>query len=467
MIHKAVLISFLTFVFAASAQNKKPLYDNDYLTKEFHQSRRTALIEKMPEGSVAFFFSAPEKIRSNDVEYQFKQDPDFYYLTGCRETNSMLVIFKDEQDVDDALTHEILFIQDKNIFEERWTGVRMGRDSAKKTLGFKCTKNASDFADFKIDLKKFKTILYTDKFYDVPDDKTDRGDLASLIKHLKLKIEISEAKTNLTDLSLIMAELRQNKMPEEIVLMRKAIKMTCDAHREVMKALEPGMTEYQSQAIMEYMFKKNGSEYPGYPCIVGGAENSCILHYTTNRRKLQKGELLLMDCGAEYHDYSADVTRTIPVSGKFSPEQKIIYNIVLDAQMAGIKKCIAGNDFRDPHKEAYKIIGQKLSELGIIKNPNEAIKYFFHGTSHYLGLDVHDAGLYNALEPNQVITVEPGIYIPAGSNCDPKWWNIGIRIEDDILITTGAPENLSAGVPKIIDEIEALMKQESVFNLIR
>jgi len=234
-----------------------------------------------------------------------------------------------------------------------------------------------------------------------------------------------------------------------------------------MKALVPGMKEYQAQGVVEYMFKKEGSEYVGYPSIVGGGENSCILHYETNRKKLDPGNLLVIDAGAEYHGYTADVTRTLPVDGTFSYEEKAIYNIVLEAQEAGIKASREGAEFRAPHNAAAAIIQKGLQDLGIIKNPEDYLKYFFHGTSHYLGLDVHDAGNYGKLAPNTIITVEPGIYIAAGSDCDPKWWNIGVRIEDDVLITASDPEILSGSLPKTIPEIEALMKQESLFNKIR
>ncbi|HEY6159560.1 MAG TPA: aminopeptidase P N-terminal domain-containing protein [Bacteroidia bacterium] len=452
----------------AQAQKKVSLYDTDELSKEFHQGRREALRQRLPDSSMALFFAAPEKTRSNDVEYTYKQDPDFDYLTGLEESNSLLIIFKDMQDFDGMAVDEILFIQDKNPMEERWTGKRLGPDSAKAKLGFKLVKNSSEFADYtKINFAKFRTVMWDDKFHDVEDDADNRGDLASLLKHFKVKLEVTGTKVNKDDLKYIMAGLREVKLPDEIVLMRKVIKMSCDGHKEVMKALEPGYTEYQAQGIAEYIFKKNGSEFPGYPTISGGCENTCTLHYTTNRRKLQKGDLLLLDAGAEYHGYSADITRTIPVSGKFTNEQKLIYNIVLEAQKAGIAMCRQGNNFRDPHEAAQKVIEQKLMELGIIKDPKEAFRYFFHGTSHYLGLDVHDAGLYGHLAPGNIITVEPGIYIPAGSPCDPKWWNIGVRIEDDVLITSGDPEVLSAAAPKTVEEIESLMKQESVFNLIK
>jgi Xaa-Pro aminopeptidase len=247
-------------------------------------------------------------------------------------------------------------------------------------------------------------------------------------------------------------------------LLSKAIKITCDAHLDLMKSLEPNMTEYKAQALIEFGFKFNGSEYVGYPSIVGNAENTCILHYITNRRKFENNSLLVVDAGAEYHGYTADVTRTLPVNGKFSDEQKKIYDLVLKAQEAGINVCKKGNNFRDPHNAAVDVIKKGLLELKIIEQPNDFQEYFFHGTSHYLGLDVHDAGTYGKLKPNSVITVEPGIYISEGSPCDKKWWNIGVRIEDDILITDSEPINLSGNLPKKTEEIEKVMKEVGILN---
>ena len=221
------------------------------------------------------------------------------------------------------------------------------------------------------------------------------------------------------------------------------------------------MKEYEAEAIIEYIFKKNGAEYPGFPTIMGSGENSCVLHYVSNRKTMKGANLLVSDVGAEYHGYTADVSRTIPVDGHFSEEEAIIYNIVYDAQKAGIEASRAGNRFWDPNIAATTVISQRLIKLGLIKRPIELRRYFMHGTSHYLGLDVHDKGTYGELQPNTVITVEPGIYIAEGSPCDPKWWNIGVRIEDDVLITDGDPEVISDCVPKTIEEIEKLMEENS------
>ncbi len=295
-------------------------------------------------------------------------------------------------------------------------------------------------------------------------DSDEKMDLAGLVADFKQKTGGYLDKYDSSKAAKCMAQLRQFKKPEEVALMQKAIDMTIDGFKEMMRAVEPGFTEFQAQAIVEYYMKMNGSEYPGYPSIVGGAANSCVLHYTFNRKKLNSNDVLLVDMGAEYHGYTADITRTIPVNGKFSEEQKLIYQLVYDAQQAGFQECKPGYNFKDPHYAAYKVIANGLKKLGIIKSEDEAKTYFMHSTSHYLGLEVHDAGTYGELKPNQVITVEPGIYIPENADCDKKWWNIGIRIEDDVLITNDGFRVMSQSLPSKIEEIELLMKEESTFT---
>lgn len=439
-------------------------YDQDLLSKEFHKMRRDELRNLMPDSSVAVFFSNPVRNRSNDVNFQYHQDPNFYYLTGLREPNALLLVFKGVQDFDSLITNELLFVQDRDAKREIWDGRRLGKKGANEVLGFQTALVNNQFADFKIDFSKYKKVFFIPLDEGHHDDKGDRGDLSSLMNHFNKKIDGLGKRADGKKLWDLMASLREVKHKEELELLRKAVTMTCLAQVELMKALEPGMTEYQAQGIIEYYFKKYGSEHPGFPSIIGGGENSCILHYTTNRKPLYNKDMLVVDVGAEYHGYTADVTRTLPVKGKYSEEQKTIYNIVLEAQNAGIKACKAGNRFWEPNIMATQVIQRRLLGLGIIKKPNDVNKYFMHGTSHYLGLDVHDAGLYGNLVPGNVITVEPGIYIPEGSDCDPKWWNIGVRIEDDILITNGEPENLSESAPRTIEEIEKLMKEISIFN---
>ncbi|MEO8760306.1 MAG: aminopeptidase P N-terminal domain-containing protein, partial [Bacteroidia bacterium] len=425
----------------------------------FHKVRRDALREKMAPKSVAVVFASAVRNRSNDVDFQFSQDPNFYYLSGLIEPDAVLLIFKEPQTIDSIITSEIIYVQPRSPRDESWTGKRLGIDGVKKQLGFENVYNNEAFADLNLDFKKFEKIYHSTLNNDVRDDKGDSGDLFSLIKIFNEKTKDLQTKDYYTFYAL-MADLREIKLPQELIQLRKAIDITCASHLELIKKLESNMTEYQAQAIVEYGFKYNGSEYVGYPSIVGAGENSCILHYITNRKKLTKNDLMVVDAGAEYHGYTADVTRTLPVSGKFSEEQKQIYNLVLKAQMAGIETCKDGSLFRAPHNAAVDIIKKGLMDLGITSSPNEFAKYFFHGTSHYLGLDVHDVGNYGRLKAGQVITVEPGIYIPENSACDKKWWNIGVRIEDDVLITNDAPDVLSGKLPKTVEEIEQLMKKK-------
>jgi Xaa-Pro aminopeptidase len=265
-----------------------------------------------------------------------------------------------------------------------------------------------------------------------------------------------------------MASLREIKSKEEMVLLTKAVRISAMGQREIMKAMHPGMSETEIQGIHEFVYKKYGSEFEGYPSIVGAGNNGCVLHYIENSKMKVENDLVLMDLGAEYHGYTADVTRTIPANGKFTTEQKLIYDLVYEAQEAGIATVKKGNSFGSPDVAARNVISEGLVKLGIIKNKEESRKYFPHGTSHHIGLDVHDPGLYNTFEENMVLTVEPGIYIPKGSDCDKKWWGIAVRIEDDILVTANGPINLSAEAPRKSDEIEALMNEKSVldnFNL--
>ncbi|MBD2723198.1 aminopeptidase P N-terminal domain-containing protein [Hymenobacter armeniacus] len=258
--------------------------------------------------------------------------------------------------------------------------------------------------------------------------------------------------------------LRAVKTPEELALLRRAIRISAQGQREVMKLLRPDMGEMEVQGLHEYVYRRYGAEFQGYPSIVGGGANGCILHYETNDRQRLDNDLVLMDCGAEYHGYSADVTRTAPPSGTFSPAQRQIYELVLAAQEAGFAACKPGAAFDAPNKATQDVVAAGLQKLGIIKKKEDFRQYYPHGASHYLGLDVHDRGSYGPLVPGNVITVEPGIYIPAGSPCDPKWWNIGVRIEDDALITATGYENLSAEAPRTVADIEKLMAEPSALE---
>lgn len=481
-------LSFLLtvlFVCSSIAQNGTP---TDYLSAQFHKDRREALRKKMPNNSVAVFFGNAVRNRANDVDYVYHQDPDFYYLTGYKEPNCVLVIFSENQTKGGKSFNELLYVQEKNIKAEQWTGVRLGTEGAKKDLGFEVALNGKDFLNSDIDYKNFNTVLFKEFENDSRNSKRDKADLYKLIEAFKTQIgydvktekqadsnmqneinpkksiAVKKATTDTKSISTFMASLREKKSKEEMVLLNKAVRISAMGQREIMKAMHPGMSESEIQGVHEFVYRKYGSEFEGYPSIVGAGNNGCVLHYIENSKMKVENDLVLMDLGAEYHGYSADVTRTIPANGKFSTEQKLIYDLVYDAQEAGIATVKTGNSFSDPDVAARKVITDGLIKLGIIKTADDSRKYFPHGTSHHIGLDVHDPGLYKNFEENMVLTVEPGIYIPTGSDCDKKWWGIAVRIEDDILVTANGPVNLSGEAPRKSNEIEALMTEKSVFD---
>ena len=484
---KFFLTLFISLLFSVTifAQEGIP---TDYLSVEFHKSRREAFRRQMPKNSVAVIFANPERNRSNDVDYVYHQDPNFYYLTGYKEPNAVLVIFSDNQTNPEGTTYnEILYVRKRDPEREQWTGRRLGVEGAKSQLGFEIAFNGSEFMNSGINYAKFDRVLFEKFKNDYRDNVKYNDDLYDLIESFKAQLQIKEyvienKVTSDTDvkrevilksrkvevdnnlLSQIMAGLRQIKTPEEMVLLNRAIRISTMAQREAMKAMHIGMSETEIQGIHEFVYKKYGSEYEGYPSIIGAGNNGCVLHYVENNKTKVDNDLVLMDVGAEYHGYTADVTRTIPANGKFSPEQKVIYDLVYEAQEAGIRAAVVGNNTSTTHEVARDVIYDGLISLGIAKNDLDAKQYFPHGTSHHIGLDVHDANLKGPFEPNMVITVEPGIYIPEGSPCDKKWWGIAVRIEDDVLITEDGPVLLSFEAPRKSEEIEALMKEPSVLE---
>ncbi|MEQ9062565.1 MAG: aminopeptidase P family protein [Vicingaceae bacterium] len=428
------------------------------LSPGFHKERRTELLSKLPARSIALIFSSGEKVRSNDVFYPFHQDPNFYYLTGLEEPDALLILFKEGIEIEGDTITELLFLPPSSKEYEKWNGARLGTYGAVHKLGMEKAMVNSRFADLFLQYDYYDNIYYSLPDGTFHDRSGDRGDAASMLKHFLLKTDSLTSRLNDVKLSGLLASMRQVKKQEELLLMQKAIDITCEAQRQLMLQLDPSFTEYQAEALIEFVFRSSGSEFPGFPSIVGGGANSCTLHYISNSADLDSNDLLVVDIGAEYRNYTADVTRTMPVSGKFSKEQRDIYDLVLRAQQAGISKCRKGMKFWDPNEAAVEVIQKGLKSLGITRRVYDAKIYFPHGTSHYLGLDVHDAGTYESLKPGHVITVEPGIYIPEGSDCDPKWWNIGVRIEDDVLITDGDPIVLSSCIPSSADSIEKIME---------
>ncbi|KIQ18848.1 peptidase M24 [Flavobacterium sp. MEB061] len=456
-----LLFAFLIAINQVQSQENLP---TDYLSKEFHKGRREAFRALMPANSVAVIFSYPERVFSKDVNYNYHQNPDLFYLTAYKEPDGVLLLFKENQGSGEKY-NEVLFVREKNANREMWTGRRLGTDGAKSKLGFLTVYNGKDFKDFAIDFKKFDKIIYDKIPTDIGRDKSG-FDLAGLLDTFKTKAGItSENEVSLELFRTITNSLREIKTPEEMVLMRKTVKLSCVAHNEVMKAVGPDMSENEADGIHAYIHKHYGAEGEGYPPIIGAGANGCILHYGENNATKIDNQLLLMDVGSEYHGYSADVTRTIPANGKFTEEQKAIYQLVYDAQEEVFKICKEGTPIQDLNKKSKEVIAAGLIKLGIITDPADVKIYYPHGCSHFLGLDVHDKGNYmGSLKENMILTVEPGIYIPANSKCDKKWWNIGVRIEDDILIKKDSYENLSAESPRKWDEIEKLAAQKSTFN---
>jgi len=461
---------FLLLIFSSSSILSGQQYIDD-LGPEFHKKKRQEFRDQMPQNSIAFFFTAPIMKRSNDTDFMYHQDPNFYYLSGWREPHGVLVIFKDDQQDDNGLFNETLYVREKNEYREMWDGRRLGLQGAKK-MGFDRVKLRSNFITDPIHIQRFSNVLNMDVRDDVRDFKNDKYDLYDIQNKFLEIIADKEKLSGLGDIKKefkyisvnnIMSSLRQTKDSLEIKLLTKAIKISSLAQIEVMKAIHGEMTEREVQGIHEFIYRKYGAAHEGYNSIVGAGANSCILHYVTNEDINIDNELILMDLGAEYRGYTADVTRTIPVNGKFSPEQKEIYDLVYESQEEAIKKAIIGNTFNDIYVESLEIISKGLIKLGIINDAKEARKYYPHGVSHHIGLDVHDPGS-RTLQKNMVITVEQGIYITENSDCDPIWWNIGVRIEDDILITDTEPINLSVDAPRSSNEIEKIMKLDSPIN---
>lgn len=457
------------------AQHSEDL-PNDFLTKQFHKDRRLKLREKLPPNSLAVFFANAVRNRSNDVDYVYHQDPDFYYLTGYKEPHAVLFIFKEKQTAANGAAYdEIIFVQPRDAYLEMWTGRRLGDAGTKDRIGIEQAFNNVEFQKYKVDFSIFDQILFFDFQNDVRDDQEDPSDLYDLIAQFKVKVNYPSATNTVTvnpeppknnlntkDLANIMDILRGIKTKDELDMIRKAVQISCSGQVEVMKALKPGMSEREIQGIHEFVYKKYQAEDLGYPSIVGGGHNGCILHYIDNYKpNITSKELVLMDLGAEFHGYTADITRTVPASGKFTADQRSIYDLVLKAQEQAMKICKPGTTFAQLTQATKQVVNKGLVELGIIKKETDEHLYYPHGCCHHIGLDVHDRGTRDKLQENMVITIEPGIYIPENADCDRRWWGIAVRIEDDFLITKNGFEHLSVTAPRRPEDVEATMKLPS------
>lgn len=425
-----------------------------------YETRRKAFIEKMQPESVAIFRSAPELERSPGMELPYRQNSEFYYLTGLEEPEALCLLAPNHEE-----HHFVLFVRPRNPIMEAWTGKRIGVEGAIDTYGAQAAYTLEQ-VDEKLPgyLKGMSTLYYNNGCSQAFD--------VQAIELLK-RYHIASAITSLTNPSVIVDDMRLIKDAQELDMMRKAAALSAEAHKEAMKAVRPGMYEYELQAVLEYVFRKHGSRRDAYESIIGSGPNGTILHYNENSRRIEDGDLVMIDAGAEYGYYAADISRTFPANGHFSLEQRAIYEIVLDAELKAIEAIQPGKTLQDIHNVTVEVITRGLMELGILHGEYDKIleekrytQFYMHSAGHWLGLDVHDRGPYNVkgkwreLAPGMVLTIEPGIYVTEGiEGVDPKYWNIGIRVEDDVLVTEHGCEVLTTQVPKTIADIEALMNE--------
>ncbi|MGA2296531.1 MAG: aminopeptidase P family protein [FCB group bacterium] len=462
---KSLIKLFLCILFYIPLLSQSP-YENykykypytDGVPAERYKARRDSVLQSLTNHSAAIIFSSDFYVASSSSLTHQIQNSNLYYLTGMPAQKAVLLLIPEGFTIDGKIVKEILFIEPQLAKNILWNGVEMGINDADHILKIENVLNISELNPTLEKIFRNRDTLFIAEFPRanpaIFNDKLTFEEHFETIKQLKEKY----TELNIESGIPVLKKLRSIKDIDEIRLLQKAIDITVKGHIETIKSAKPGNTEYELEATMEYVFKRLGAENPGYASIIGAGPDACILHSITNRDTINPGELVLMDCGAEYHGYTADISRTFPISGKFSREQKIIYNIVIEAQDSAFAECYPGNATIQPHVTAKRIITQRLLELGIIKNESEVINYFPHGTSHQIGLEVHDYGYGDVLNSGNVITIEPGIYIPAGSDTDSKWWNIGVRVEDDVLITDIGHKLLSKDLPRKAEDIENLMK---------
>jgi len=430
--------------------------------KEFPKRRRR-LMQMMEHNSIAILPAAPMLTRNRDVEHAYRPDSDFFYLTGFGEPEAVAVLVPGRPQGE-----YILFCQERDEKMEMWNGPRAGQEGAIETFGVDDAFPIDDIDEILPGLLEDREkVFYTMGFSPEFDHK-----MMEWLNQVKEKSRVGvHAPSEFVALDHLLHEMRLFKSRSEIKIMREAAKISAKAHCRAMQRCHPGMMEYQLEAELLHEFAQHGCREQAYQSIVGGGNNACVLHYIRNDAELQDGDLVLIDAGAEKQYYASDITRTFPVNGKFTAAQRSIYEVVLTAQLAAIEAVKPGNHWNDPHYAAIRTVTRGLQKLGLLKGnlrtliKEEAYRRFFvHRTGHWLGMDVHDVGEYKIdgvwrlLEPGMVLTVEPGIYIPRGSRgIAKKWHGIGVRIEDDVLVTKDGCEILSDGVPKEVDEIEQLM----------
>ena len=433
------------------------------ISKQEFARRRKQLMAMMEDNSIAILPAAPERTRSRDTEYSFRQDSDFYYLSGFMEPESVLVLIPGREHGE-----YVLFCREKDRDKEIWDGYRAGPDGACKQFGADDAFPIDDIDDILPGLIEGRERVY----YAMGRDADFDHQVMVWVNAIRAQVRTGAIPPGeFLDLDHILHDMRLYKSAAEGRVMRRAGEISAAAHVRAMKACKPGVFEYQLEAEIQHEFAINGARFPAYNTIVGGGANGCILHYVENRDALKDGDLVLIDAGCELDYYAADITRTFPVNGTFTKEQRALYELTLKAQEAAIEAIRPGRHWNEPHEASVQVITEGLVELGLLIGDvgelieKEAYKEFYmHRIGHWLGIDVHDVGDYRVggewrvLEPGMCMTVEPGIYVaPDNAGVDAKWRGIGIRIEDDVLITKDGCEILTDDVPKTIDEIEALM----------
>jgi Xaa-Pro aminopeptidase len=433
------------------------------MTSAEFKRRRGQLMRMMGSGSIAILPTAPVAIRNRDADYPYRPDSDFYYLTGFPEAEAVAVLIPGRKQAE-----YVLFCRERDPEKETWNGLRAGQEGACERYGADDSFPIGDLNDILPRMIEQSERVFYAMGCNHELDKQMSEWISTIRNQGRAGVH---GPVEFVALDHYLHDMRLYKSRSEVKAMRTAARISAKAHKRAMQFCRPGLMEWQVEAELVHECARQGGRFQAYTPIVGGGANGCILHYVENAAELNSGDLLLIDAGCEYDYYASDITRTFPVNGKFSPEQRALYELVLKSQAAAIDKVRPGNHWNDPHDAVVKVITKGLVELGILKGrvstliKNEAYKPFYmHRSGHWLGMDVHDVGDYKIdgkwrlLEPGMVLTVEPGLYIPAGSKgVAKKWWNIGIRIEDDVLVTRDGHDVLSRDVPKSVQEIEALM----------
>ncbi|HJV84742.1 MAG TPA: Xaa-Pro aminopeptidase [Noviherbaspirillum sp.] len=439
-----------------------------------YAARRAALIKQMQDkhGGIAILPTAPEVMRNRDADYPYRHDSYFYYLSGFDEPEAVIVLVAGEKN------QAILFCREKNLEREIWDGYRYGPEAAREAFGFDAAYPISA-----LDTEMPKLMANTPAlFYALGSDRRLDKQVQGWLQAVRMQSRAGVVAPSIVhDVHVLLDEMRLVKDEEEIAIMKRAAAISSEAHRRAMMTCRPGLREYHLEAELLHEFRRNGSQYPAYGSIVATGANACVLHYRASNAEIKDGDLVLIDAGCELDSYASDITRTFPANGRFSGPQKALYELVLAAQAAAITEARPGKRFMDGHNAAVRVLAQGMLDTGLLDKDkvgsvDDVIskgayqQFYMHRTGHWLGMDVHDVGEYReasvlqgekpwrVLQPGMVLTVEPGIYVRPDPGVPEQFWHIGIRIEDDALVTESGCDIITAAAPKTVAEIEAVMK---------